>query len=80
MTSLHDLVNLNPYVKGLRHCKGPNVMHFYLDQVQALLICRIVCFNQEQRLAGLMSEVCPFLKNIKKLGSRPSQVFLVESK
>ena len=26
---------------------------------------KIVCFNQEERVVGLMSEVCPFLKEIK---------------
>ena len=27
---------------------------------------RMVCFNQEERVAGLMSEVCPFLKEVKR--------------
>ena len=35
----------------------------------------MVCFNQEERVAGLMSEVCPFFKGDEKEGSRPSQVF-----
>ena len=25
----------------------------------------MVCFNQEERVVGLMSEVCPFLKEMK---------------
>ena len=25
----------------------------------------MVCFNQEESIAGLMSEVCPFLKEMK---------------
>ena len=76
MTSLHDLVHRNPTIKGLRGCKGPNVMRFNLDQVQGLLAClfvtsRIVCFNQEERVAGLMSKVCPFLKEIESRDQNP---------
>ena len=26
----------------------------------------MVCFNQEERVAGLMFEVCPFLKEMKR--------------
>ena len=36
----------------------------------------MVCFNQEEIVAGLMSEVCPFLKEMKMRDRlRPSQVF-----
>ena len=34
----------------------------------------MVCFNQEERVEGLKSEVCPFLKEMKSR-PRPSQVF-----
>ena len=35
----------------------------------------MVCFNQEERVAGLMSEVMSFLEGDEKEGMRPSQVF-----
>ena len=34
----------------------------------------MVCFNHEDRVAGLMSEVCPFLKEMKRR-ERDPQVF-----
>ena len=84
MTSLHDLVHQYPTVKCLRGHKGPHIMRFNLDQVQGLLICLFVtkkdrCFNQEESVAGLMSEVCPFLKEIKSRDRDPFRS-LVRSK
>ena len=32
---------------------------------------RIVCFSQEESVAGLMSEVCPFLKEMKSRDRDP---------
>ena len=58
MTDLHDLVHRYPTVKDLRGREGPNVMCFNLDQVQGLLVCLLmVCFNHEERVAGLMSDL-----------------------
>ena len=34
----------------------------------------MVCFNHEERVAGLISEVCPFLKEMEKKRPGPSQV------
>ena len=31
----------------------------------------MVCFNHEERVAGLMSEVCPFLKEMKRREGDP---------
>ena len=39
----------------------------------------MVCFNQEERVAGLMSEVCPFLKEMKRRDRDPLRS-LVRSK
>ena len=76
MTSLHDLVHRYPTVKSLRGREGPNVMRFDLDQVQGLLVCLFItklnsCFSQEESVAGLMSEVCPFLKEMKRRDRDP---------
>ena len=84
MTRLHDLVHRYPTVKGLRGRKGPNVMRFDLDEIQGLLVClfikrRTVCFSQEESVAGLMSEVCPFLKEMKRRDRDPLRS-LVRSK
>ena len=84
MTGLHDLVHRYPTVKGLRGREGPDVMRFDLDQVQGLLIClfvtsKMVCFNHEESVAGLMSEVCPFLKEMKRRERDPLRS-LVRSK
>ena len=40
---------------------------------------RIVSFSQEESVAGLMSEVCPFLKEIKRRDQDPLRS-LVRSK
>ena len=74
MTGLHDLVHRYPTVKGLRGREGPDVMRFDLDQVQGLLICLF-----EESVAGLMSEVCPFLKEMKRRERDPLRS-LVRSK
>ena len=42
VTDLHDLVHQYTTIKGLRGRKGPNVMHFNLDQVQGLLVCLFI--------------------------------------
>ena len=39
----------------------------------------MICFNQEERVAGLMSEVCPFLKEMKRRDQDPLRS-LVQSK
>ena len=39
----------------------------------------MVCFNQEERVAGLMSEVCPFLKEMKRRDRDPLRS-LIQSK
>ena len=39
----------------------------------------MVCFNQEESVAGLMSEVCPFLKEMKRRNREPLRS-LVRSK
>ena len=39
MTSVHDLVDQNPTVKG---CKGPNVMSFNLQETVEQLVCNKV--------------------------------------
>ena len=31
----------------------------------------MICFNQEERVAGLMSEVCPFLREMKRRDRGP---------
>ena len=59
-------------------------MRFNLDQVQGLLVCLfitngMVCFNQEESVAGLMSEVYPFLKEMKSRDQDPLRS-LVRSK
>ena len=66
MTGLHDLVHRYPTVKGLRGREGLNVS-------------RLVCFNQEESVAGLMSEVCPYLKEMKNRDQDPLRS-LVRSK
>ena len=48
----------------------PNQQHHENFSNEKQLVClfvtsRIDCFNQEERVAGQMSEVCPFLKEIK---------------
>ena len=62
MTGFHNLVYRYPTIKGLRGCEGPNVRRFNLDQV---------CLNQEESVAGLMSEVCPSLKEMKSRDRDP---------
>ena len=56
-------------------------MRFDLNQVQGLLVCliitkyyfesKIVCFSQEESVADLISEVCPFLKGMKRRNRDP---------
>ena len=36
----------------------------------------MVCFNHEERVAGLMSEVCPFLKEMKRRERDPLRSFV----
>ena len=31
----------------------------------------MVCFNQEERVAGLITDVCPFLKEMKRRDREP---------
>ena len=81
MTHLYDLVHRYPTIKGLRGREGSNATRFDLDQVQGLLIClfeqsRIVCFSQEESVAGLMSEVYPFVKEIKRRDQDPLRSFV----
>ena len=84
MTGLHDLAHRYPTVKGFRGREGPNVMRFKWTKSKAcwsacLEQSRIVCLSQEERVAGLMSEECPFLKEIKRRDRDPLRS-LVQSK
>ena len=36
----------------------------------------MVCFNQEERVAGLMSEMCPFLEEMKSRDRDPLRSFV----
>ena len=44
-----------------------------------MLVFRIACFNQEERVAGLMYDLCPLLKKIKSRDGVPLRS-LVQSK
>ena len=83
MTGLHDLVRY-PTIKGLRGREGPNVIRFDLDQVQGLLVClfisRMVCFNQEESVAGLMFDMCPFLMQVFHWSRQASNYAFLESR
>ena len=66
MTGLHDLVHRYPTMSAkapiscaLTWTKSKACWFAHLEQ------SRMVCFNQEESVAGLISEVCPFLKEMK---------------